>query len=979
MCTRKVISKYFLWIFLSILAFVQILGRQFSFMQLSIKGLSASILNNIFIIFIALLFGYKYGKEKIQPAKVFVYWLLAVITLLIVYLCFWIRYPEDMIIWQVLHIFFPVLSGSSPVLTGLLCFILLQPYLYDMQIKLTKRQNLILLISLTILGFAISAGKFSLSKSIYGLYLILFFAWGMFLTRIHISKKICISLVILTIISLITMFIGVYSFYAIYWYQRLNQGKLVNWNYQFLTNITSPLVFFVAITLFLVLKEVVKKISINDLVIFIPVIIFIQTKNGDFYLIKSFLPDHINLIISIIILLALDFLITYIYQKLILNLKSIQEIINNKDNLLEQTENLSNKLFKWFAKNKVAILTFIWFIILSFGSYLIVSDHLKISLLNNTNRNAITFLLARKFGTMVLTAILLNAVFIIVYVISTRYWSSVILISLLTIIWSIANKVKLDMRGDAIFPDDLNEVINFKTLIPMINQRLILISGIAILFMIIVDIFLEIQYPVKLVASRKRKLILTILSIIILLSPLRFNHKNNAVYYISRSFGNKPSFNNSKQDLQLHGPILAFLDYIDQTHVMNEPKDYSLRSIEQINKKYKKIARNINQSRKNKLSDQTIIFNLSESFADPYTFPEIKFKSNFINPIKYIRSLRQDATYGTMLSDGYGGGTGDMEWESLTGLSMGIFKTPIIPFVQIVPKHKFYPTIGMNFKYSSAIHPFNGTYYSRIEDYSKFKFNKFVYIGSKYPVIDQYKIDKSPYNSDFTAYSNGLRQIKNYSNGQFMNIITIQNHMPYNNWYSNNNYINSFDGKLFDESARQQMATYLKGLSYTDQAIKKFINSINKINKPITFVFYGDHYPKIIAQNYVAKYPIKMHSTRYFIYANKYARKHGVTRKLTNKTTFVSASNFIPITLAQTNSKVSPYQALLTKIWQELPTITVNYKGNKNPELINQFGHKISSKKLSKKQKVLLNDYKLIQYDMTDGKAYSLKLKKFYN
>lgn len=975
---KKIISRYFLWIFCSILAFLQILGKQHSFMDLSFKGFSASILSNIFIIFISLLFGYEYGNKKIKPAKVFKYWLLAVITLLVVYLCYWIRYPNNIIIWQLLNIFFPVLTGSSPVLTGLLCFILVQPYLLDLQKRITKSQHALLLIGITLLGFAISAGKFSLNESIYGLYLMIFFAWGMLLKQVHVSNKIRISLLVLAIISLITMLVGVYGFYAIYWYQRLSQGKLINWNYQFLSNITSPLLFLVAITLFLILKKSVKTFRSSDFLFFIPVIIFIQTKDEDFYLIKSILPSHSNYIISMVILLVLDLLITFIYQRLILNLKSVNEIINNDSNLLDLLELLSIKLLKWIKNNTVAILTFIWFLILSFGSYLIVSDKLKISLLNNINRNAVTFLLARKSGTMVLTAIFLSAAFILIYIIFTRYWSSIILVSLLTIFWSIANRVKLSMRGDAIFPDDLNEVINVKTLIPMIGQKLILVSGIVILFVIVVDVFLEIKYSIKLTISWKKKVILSFLSILVLVTPLGFNHKGNAIYYISRSFGNKPSFNNSKQDLQLHGPVLAFLDYIDQVHVMNEPKGYSKDSIDQINAKYQKVAQEINRQRKNELSKQTIVFNLSESFVDPYTFPEMQFKPGFVNPIKYIQSLKHTSTYGTMLSDGYGGGTGDMEWASLTGLSMGIFKTPVIPFVQIVPKHRFYPTIGMDFKYSSAIHPFNGTYYSRIEDYQRFKFNKFIYDGSKYPVIDQHKIDKSPYNSDFTAYSNGIKQIKDYHQGQFMNIISIQNHMPYNNWYSKNNYGNFFNSRLLDEADKQQMATYIKGLNYTDKAVKKFISQIDKIKKPITFVFYGDHYPKIIAQNYVAKYPIKMHSTRYFIYANKYAREHGVKSKLTNRTSFVSASNFIAMTLAQTNSKVTPYQALLTKIWQELPTITVNYNGKKNPELINQSGHKISSQKLDKRQRSLLNDYKLIQYDMTDGSAYSLKVKGFY-
>lgn len=975
---RKVIPKYLLCILVSTFAFLQILDGQSTFMVLSFKGLSSSILNNVFIILVSLIFGYKYSSRKIKPVNVFVYWILAVITLMIVYLAYWIRYPQNMNVWQLLHIFFPVLTSSSTMLTGILCCVLVQLYLYDMQARLTAKQNTLLLILLILLGFIFSVGKYPFNKSIYGLYLILFFAWGMFLAKTRTSRKFRISLTISAIISLLVMILGVYGFYAIYWYQRLERGKVVDWNYQLLSNITSPLVFIVTITLFLISEKAIKKLSVNNLIIFIPVIIFAQAKNDTFFLVRSFLPDHLNFIFSIVILLILDYGITFFYRRFILNFRSVKKILSNNDDLLKFLSRFCHQLFNWIQKNKVALLTWVWLLILSFSSYLIVSDHLKISVLNNTSCNAITFLLAQETGTIVLTAIFLYVVFMLVYLIHTRYWFSIILVSLLTIFWSIANKIKLNIRGDAIFPDDLNEVINVKTLIPMIDQKMILASEIVILLVIILDVFLEIKHPIKLIVSWKKKLILGLLSILVLITPLHFNHKGTVIYYISRSFGNKSSFNNSKQDLQLHGPVLTFLDYIDQVHVMNEPKGYTKDRIDRINSRYRKVAQEINRQRKNKLNKQTIVFNLSESFVDPYTFPEMKFKPGFVNPIKYIQSLKYTSTYGTMLSDGYGGGTGDMEWASLTGLSMGIFKTPVIPFVQIVPKHQFYPTIGMDFNYSSAIHPFNGTYYSRIEDYQRFKFNKFIYNGSKYPVIDQHKIDKSPYNSDFTAYSNGLKQIKDYPQGQFMNIITIQNHMPYNNWYSKNNYANLFSSKLLDEADKQQMATYIKGLNYTDKAVKKFINQIDKINKPITFVFYGDHYPKIIAQNYVAKYPIKMHSTRYFIYANKYAREHGVKSKLTDRTSFVSASNFIAMTLAQTNSKVTPYQALLTRIWQELPTITVNYKGKKNPELINQSGRKVSSNKLNKKQRLLLRDYKLIQYDMTDGSAYSLRTEGFY-
>ncbi len=122
-----------------------------------------------------------------------------------------------------------------------------------------------------------------------------------------------------------------------------------------------------------------------------------------------------------------------------------------------------------------------------------------------------------------------------------------------------------------------------------------------------------------------------------------------------------------------------------------------------------------------------------------------------------------------------------------------------------------------------------------------------------------------------------------------------------------------------------------------------------------------------------------MHSTRYFIYSNRYAREHGAKTKLPTRTNnYVNTSDFIAMMLQQTNSKVTPYQALLTEIHKELPAITINFNGDKGYELINEHGHPVEYKTLTKKQKALINDYEMIQYDMTAGKAYGLKAKGFY-
>ncbi len=40
----------------------------------------------------------------------------------------------------------------------------------------------------------------------------------------------------------------------------------------------------------------------------------------------------------------------------------------------------------------------------------------------------------------------------------------------------------------------------------------------------------------------------------------------------------------------------------------------------------------------------------------------------------------------------------------------------------------------------------------------------------------------------------------------------------------------------------EMVEEYVMGLHYTDEAVKNFIEKIDSINKPITFVFYGDHF-----------------------------------------------------------------------------------------------------------------------------------------
>ena len=960
-------------------------GKTFGRMPLStLMRFVPGMLDKATLVLVPMVFGAVYSKNKIRPTEAYRFWIIAVVTLVLLYLVNFFKRPGSFNMWKLWGVFFPVLTSTSVLLAGLIFSIWAQPYLYELQHRITTKQNLLLLSALTLVGFATSAGTMYFNYSIYGAYLILYFAWGMFLANVKIPKKVFGWSIAAGVFSFFVMFIGVPGFNGVYWYQRLSGRSSVNsWTPKFLSNPASPFLFLMVLAAFLIFRKVIVSYSAKDMHFFIPVIIFMDAPiTGDFASSFRFTNSAgFNKFLMIVIMMIAALALNYLYNRFLFRIKPIKktvEFFNNHDNLAEVLEYGWKNFTAWVVENRVRLLTWGWFYILSFVSFLIESDNLRIQITTATDINAVIFLLGTRFFAIILTAIFLDAMFAIFYFITTRYWTSTILVSVITIGWAIANKTKLNLRGEPIYPTELDEIVNWKTLLPMVGQQKVIMIAVALVIVIALTIFLEIKFPIKKKGSLKRRGIWALLSLLLFMTPARFNHDGGIIYYINHGFDNKQSFRNPERDIQINGPVLNFLNYFD-LQIMNKPSNYSKATIDHLNEKYGKIADEINKTRKNTLKDQTIVYNLSESFVDPYTFPTVKIDSKVPNPVRFIQSMKDRSTYGSMLSAGYGGGTANMEWETLTGFNMGMFKSTLTPYVQIVPKYDFYPTLGMDFNYKSAVHPFIGTYYSRVEDYKRFKFNKFVYLGSKYKIIDQKKLGKSSYNSDFTTYANGLKQINSMKGGQFINLISIQNHMPYNNWYPNNEYMGKVSGELFNTAAvREQMATYMKGVQYTDKAVKKFIGQIDKIKKPITIVFYGDHYPSILSQNYTAKYPVQMHATRYFIYSNKYAREHGAKEKLPHNTNYVDTSDFTAMMLEQTNSKVTPYQALLTEVHKKLPAITINFNGDKGFQLVDQKGHFVDPKKLTSEQQSILNDYEMVQYDMTAGQAYGLKAKGFY-
>ena len=644
--------------------------------------------------------------------------------------------------------------------------------------------------------------------------------------------------------------------------------------------------------------------------------------------------------------------------------------LNNEKTIVPWISETIVKMVNYIKNHKHNLMNIVILYTLAYCSFIFMSPHFTSPHMDGDKYTSIFFFaFFVKQHMMILTLLLYYLIYRFFYGITNKFWLSSIITYTAVTIAIVADAIKIYYRSEPILPTEVTMVSAYGDILEMIPQIILWIAIIGIIILTGVIIFCEIKFPQEKL-SWKPRLLGILLAIVVFASSTQINHGNSIVNAWLSSYGNEPTFWNQEYGAQYNGAIQQFLNNID-TSIMESNSNYSRKRVNKLVGKYKKQAEKINKGRTNNLSTQTIVFNLSESLANPNRLKEIELSQN---PLSYIDSVKKITTSGLMISSGLGGGTANMEYMTLTGLPVSNFSPTIAtPYTQVVPKSNQTLTISNYFKKSTAIHPYRGSFYSREVVYKKFGFQKFMYLGSKYKINHKMKIGTNPYLSDETAYQNTLDVINSYKNGQFINLVTMQNHLPYSDYYDNSeDYQVSGD---VDDGEKNTISNYSAGLSYTDKAVQKFIEQIDKINKPITLVFYGDHLPGIYSN--IDGNSLEARETDYFIYSNKYARQHGA--KNLKHVKYVSPIDFIALTAEQTNSKVSPYYALLTEIQKELPTIKVYaYNNGKNPVFVDKKGKTIKYKQLTRKQKRLYNDLKLVQYDLTTGNQYLYKT-KFFN
>ncbi|PAB00119.1 LTA synthase family protein [Enterococcus canintestini] len=511
-----------------------------------------------------------------------------------------------------------------------------------------------------------------------------------------------------------------------------------------------------------------------------------------------------------------------------------------------------------------------------------------------------------------------------------------------------ADYQKMTARQEPIYPDDLKMLGQLGVLKDMVGWPLFIFA----LFVLLLAL-LALGYSIY----RSRKLapkkqifrgIIFLLSVFFLLYASHFNSNDNLL----RKAYNKTALwipYSQKMNYYNVGFVGGFL-YNLRVEAMTKPQDYSAEKVASVVKKYQGDAETDSKEKPN------IIYVMSESFSDPAHLKGIQYTGQ---PLADYYAVANNTYSGKMLSQNYGGGTANIEFEALTSFSMELLNAQMTtPYTLLVPKLKSLPSLVSLTKEqgydTTAIHPYDTSMYKRKDVYNILGFDRFLDQDTmKY----RDKIENNPYISDESAYDEILDLLKANKKPQFVHLVTMQTHMPYGDKYNNISYNVTAD----DNANTNAIANYLQDVAYSSAALQHFTEAVKQLPRRTLIVFWGDHLPGIYSDAIQkANSGTTLHETQFLMFdsAGKLANSQ-------QHDAITSPFYFAPNLFSQAGLKLSPYYEMLLQLAHTLPAFEKNM-------YLNQ-GTWQKNLTLTGAAKTTYEDYRLIQYDILAGKQYSLK------
>ncbi|MGN4770353.1 LTA synthase family protein [Bacillus thuringiensis] len=559
----------------------------------------------------------------------------------------------------------------------------------------------------------------------------------------------------------------------------------------------------------------------------------------------------------------------------------------------------------------------------------------------------------------ILSFVVIYVIYILVYNLIGKVFLSMVLTSCTLVILCIVNYLKLIFRGDPLYPSDFTQITHMQSVIPMVmdyfSWSYMFIIIVSVVVCIVAGIYMR-RYIQNVKIHLGIRALLVVGSIFVLYAYGNFT--NTFMNKVFQKSGVDFVLWNQNENYASNGFVLGFISNLDTT-VMEKPKNYSNENMLQIANDIKKqYSGNIgNQKKKEK---PNIIFVMSESFWDPTKITNLSFSED---PVPNLHHYIENFPGGQTISPTFGGNTANVEFEALTSYSMSLLKPGSIPYQQVITNKKEIPSIPTALKkegyYTSAIHSFGRTFFKRDDVYKVLGFDKF----NAEDTMENVDID-GDYISDLAMSKEIIAELEKQKQPTFIHAVTMQNHFPFTEGRFGENLI-EISG-LENEESKGELETYTEGLRRSDEALQYLIEQLDNLDRPTLLVFFGDHLPSLgtnksfykengyITNEKTPSERLAMAQTPLLMYANFDMPNDNLG--------LVSPIHFSNLIFDYAGLNKSSFYQFLSELYKEIPVLRDELKVDKNGEVIND---------LTKKQKEMLEQYKMLQYDLLVGNQYS--------
>lgn len=461
------------------------------------------------------------------------------------------------------------------------------------------------------------------------------------------------------------------------------------------------------------------------------------------------------------------------------------------------------------------------------------------------------------------------------YGLSGRVKISIVLVSAFQIIFLIINRMKIIYRKDPFKLSDINESLEAVKMVKSSYSPDKFSIILALLFFIFLAILLFFYKTNKLNLSTRATIL--IISLVIGFFSYKGFYISSNVYNSLKVYGNP--FN----EIDVYNSMgfnYSFIFKINAS-MIRPPQNYNKE--EYANRDREDRGEEISVLKAQEKPN--IVWIMGESFTDFSQNPVFSFdKGNDPNE-NFKKICNQAPMTGRIVVPGFGGGTGDTEFDVLTGtLTIDTAPNGSYAFNIVKNNTKSLASVLKNIGYNTmAFHPGYEWFYHRNVVYPRLGFDKSSFLENiKNPE------NKGDYFSEekFTdIYLDGLKKSLDSKETVFDYAVDIQNHGPY--FYDKYGQTLPFNcTKPLTDEAKVCWGSYFIGVKDIDTMLGRVYDFIMSRQEPIIFVFYGDHLPALGEDPDGYKQigvdmkvdtledEITRHSTPFFITANEAGRKY---------------------------------------------------------------------------------------------------------